>query len=239
MVFLSIILPCYQDHEALYKCLASLGVLPEDEVIVVDASETEAPEQLLSAFPTVQWLKSPPNRSKQLNLGAAHSTGDYLLFLHTDSILPYAWREAITAPLRGGSAVLSSFRFKANSPSFFFRVLETFVWLRCKLGGLPFGDQGYCLSKEVFDNLEGYPEQEIMEDYEFVRRLKAVGSIKTIHPPLLTSSRRWEKHGFFKTTGLNQWITLLYHLQVPPARLRTLYTQGKFKLPVDTIKQER
>ena len=62
-----------------------------------------------------------------------------------------------------------------------------------------------------------------MEDFELIQRLKKQGRIAIAPAAILTSSRRWQKLGIFKTTLLNQLIILGYFLGFSPKRLRKLY----------------
>jgi len=239
MTQISIIIPCYHDHEALLDCLASLQLTDQDEIIVVDASPLPAPQSQFAAFPQVQWQQCAPNRSAQLNQGAKAATGDFLLFLHADSVLPPLWRESILAPLSDPDVRLTAFRFTTDSSALAFRLLDRFVWLRCALFQRPYGDQGFCLSTSSFESIGGFPEQELMEDYEFITQIKKIGKITTVEEALITSARRWSKFGIIRTTFLNQWVTLLYRLHVSPVKLGQLYRQGKFILPVDNTARKK
>ena len=83
--------------------------------------------------------------------------------------------------------------------------------LRSRLFSLPYGEQGYCLSKELFLRIGGFPENvKYGEDLYFVLKTKRLG-IPIINIPnyLITSSRKYLNNGWFITTLLHQWRLIL------------------------------
>jgi hypothetical protein len=88
---------------------------------------------------------------------------------------------------------------------------------------MPYGDQAIFLKRSVFAELGGFPDLPIMEDFELIRRLKRLGQIAIVSPPVLTSGRRWQKLGVIKTTLINQLVIAGYFLGVPPAELVRWY----------------
>jgi GT2 family glycosyltransferase len=94
---------------------------------------------------------------------------------------------------------------------------------------MPYGDQAIFLTKAVFQQIGGFPELPIMEDFELIRRLKRIGRIVIIPTPVVTSARRWLQKGVFKTTLLNQIVIIAYLLGVSPERICSWYCREKFK----------
>ena len=95
--------------------------------------------------------------------------------------------------------------------------------LRSRLLRFPYGDQAMFVRRWAFEKLGGFPDLPIMEDYEFVRRLRRLGRISILNLPALTSGRRWQRIGFLRVTSLNKLIILGYHCGVSPAKLAALY----------------
>ncbi|MGL5035915.1 MAG: TIGR04283 family arsenosugar biosynthesis glycosyltransferase, partial [Microcystaceae cyanobacterium] len=116
-----------------------------------------------------------------------------------------------------------AFRFKVDTESLIFRFLEYFVNGRSRLLGLPYGDQGFFIKAEKFWQLGGFKNLPIMEDYEFVQRVKQEGKIGIANSSVKTSARRWQKLGLVKTTLINQLIILGYYLKIPPEHLARWY----------------
>ncbi|MCI0538140.1 MAG: hypothetical protein L0Z50_23280 [Verrucomicrobiales bacterium] len=103
------------------------------------------------------------------------------------------------------------------------RMVECTTNWRARRCQLPYGDQGLFLRRETFNRLGGFLEMPIMEDYEFVRRLRRLGRIVIAPTPAITSSRRWQRLGWVRTTLINRAIILAYHLGASPSRLATWY----------------
>jgi hypothetical protein len=91
---------------------------------------------------------------------------------------------------------------------------------------LPYGDQALFVRRWVFGELNGFPEMPIMEDYEFVRRLRRLGELALIDDAVLTSARRWQHLGVLRTTLINTLVILGYHCRVPPTKLAALYRRA-------------
>jgi len=97
------------------------------------------------------------------------------------------------------------------------------VALRCRLIGLPYGDQGLFVRRTVHERLGGVAPLPLIEDVEFVRRLRREGPLAMLRSRAFTSSRRWERHGLVGTTVRNWGLLALYAAGVPPARLARMY----------------
>ncbi|RMF95441.1 MAG: glycosyltransferase, partial [Candidatus Schekmanbacteria bacterium] len=118
-----------------------------------------------------------------------------------------------------------AFRFKVDEDSFPMKLIEKLANFRASVLKMPYGDQAIFLKKELFFKAGGFAEIPIMEDFEFIRRIKKYGKIFIAPFPALTSARRWKKNGFLKTTLINQLIIMGYYLRVPPAKLRDWYNK--------------
>jgi hypothetical protein len=103
------------------------------------------------------------------------------------------------------------------------------VKLRSRFLAMPYGDQAIFLKASTFDEMGGFPDLPIMEDFELMLRLRSQGKIALISAPVVTSGRRWQKLGVVKTTLINQVIIAGYFLGVPPTELVRWYRQGSFK----------
>ncbi len=99
--------------------------------------------------------------------------------------------------------------------------------MRSHLCSLPYGDQALFMERSTFDNVGGFPDLAIMEDFALVKQLKRHGKIAIAPAAVTTSSRRWDKLGVWRTTLINQLIIVGYYLGVSPNKLRKFYLKGK------------
>jgi rSAM/selenodomain-associated transferase 2 len=151
------------------------------------------------------------------------ATEEILLFLHGDTLLPEDYRESIIEALRNSNAIAGAFELAIEGEEKSLRFVETMVKWRSKVFSLPYGDQGIFIKTSVFRELGGFADLPIMEDFEFVQRLKRRGKIIIVPRAVVTSGRRWRKLGVWKTTLINQIVILGYYLGIPPRVLATIY----------------
>jgi rSAM/selenodomain-associated transferase 2 len=169
-------------------------------------------------------LTSKKGRAAQMNAGAEAATGDALLFLHADCVLPEDGFDVVRQTLSDRSVSGGGFRLSIEHPGLTFRVIERGANLRSAVTRLIYGDQGFFVRKETFDKLGGFMEMPLMEDIEISQRLKRMGRIAFVSPPVRTLPRRWQKEGPLYTT-LRDWaIAIAYTIfRVRPEKLARHY----------------
>jgi rSAM/selenodomain-associated transferase 2 len=201
------------------------------EVIIVDGQSDDKTVALCEKMQLKFKLKiviSPlKGRANQLNFGASLAMGEILCFLHLDSQFPSDYFTQIEELLSRRQAIAGAFSLAIDAPQIPFRWLEKLVNWRSHFFSLPYGDQGLFLKKSVFKTMGGFAPMPIMEDYEFVQRLKKKGEIYISQASVLTSSRRWQKLGILKTTLINQGMILGYYLKIDPENLARWYRNPK------------
>jgi GT2 family glycosyltransferase len=162
-----------------------------------------------------------------MNAGAALARGETLLFLHADTLLPPGYLPAIFRSLNTSEVVGGAFRF-AIADAFPGRgFVEMTTNLRSRVWRLPYGDQALFVRRCVFEAIGGFPELSIMEDFEFVRRLRRRGSIALLEETACTSGRRWQHLGFLRTTVINQLVLMGYRWGVNPMKLASWYRRQR------------
>ncbi len=237
---LSIIIPCWNDPEALATQLHTLERAKWElgatdaarlEIIVADASKTTTSRDVAAARGAIVVPCDQPNRGRQLNLGAQHASGDVLLFQHVDTALTVAHLRALIAALKEDPALAGGAfhrHFDARHPRL--RWLEPVARRWASLGpGLFYGDQSIFVRRTVFEALGGFADFPLMEDLDFSRRLKRYARrtrpcrIALLDPTIATSARRHQRRGAWRTSLENGVFIGLYHLGVPPRRLHRWY----------------
>ncbi|MCB2186604.1 MAG: TIGR04283 family arsenosugar biosynthesis glycosyltransferase [Deltaproteobacteria bacterium] len=219
---LAVLIPALNEEAALPSCLARVAAGGADLVVVADGGSADA-TRAVAARAGALVLSCPRGRARQMNAAARLATAEYLLFLHADTLLPPGWAAEVRRVLADPGVAAGAFTFRLDQRPASLRFIELAVALRCRLAGLPYGDQGLFLRREDFQQLGGFPDQPIMEDWELVRRLGRQGRVVISPLPAVTSARRWQELGLARTTFLNYLVPMLYHLGLEPARLRRLY----------------
>ncbi|MBI2186411.1 MAG: TIGR04283 family arsenosugar biosynthesis glycosyltransferase [Acidobacteria bacterium] len=220
----SVVIPVWRDVDVLAASLGRLSPAPAGvEVIVASVLGDESRyDDLRTGYPHVHWISAPRGRAVQMNAGAAVATGRWLLFLHTDCTLPDRWAEVIVQA-DAAAASAGAFRFKLDTPDWRARLIEAGVRLRVALLGLPYGDQALFVRREVFHGVGGYRDVPLMEDIDFVRRVRKAGPLLRAREPVLTSARRWQHDGWLCRTAQNIGLASRFLLGTPPARLAQRY----------------
>ncbi|HWI26027.1 MAG TPA: TIGR04283 family arsenosugar biosynthesis glycosyltransferase [Stellaceae bacterium] len=223
----SVIIPTLDAANGLPVLLAALeegraaGVLRE--VIVVDGGSRDATVPLAQAT-GAHVAASPRGRGVQLATGAALAGGEWLLFLHADTVPARGWSSAladfIAVPANRGRAGYFRLRFDDRPPAA--RILEAAVRWRCRLLALPYGDQGLLLSAELLRALGGFRPLPLMEDVDLVRRLGR-GRLSLLDAEVVTSAARYRRDGYVARPLRNLFCLGLYFVGVPPRLLLRLY----------------
>ncbi len=225
---ISIIIPTLNEAGNIKEAIATTQPGTNIEIIVVDAGSEDGTVEIAKSL-GIKVISSSPGRAVQMNAGALAASGDILLFLHADTRLPTGFDDMIRTALQQPGTVAGAFNLRIDASLLSLRSVEWGVNARSHFYQMPYGDQAIFLTKEVFQQMGGFPELPIMEDFELMRRLKRTGCIVIIPTPVVTSARRWLQKGVSKTTLLNQIVIIAYLLGVSPKRICRWYRREKFK----------
>ena len=224
--FLTVVIPALNEERYIGRTVSS-AIDPDVEVIVADGGSKDRTvhrAKLLGA----SVIHTLPGRARQQNLGAAAATGENLLFLHADTLLPEGFAMQVFETLMSQMTVLGAFRFKTDFNHPLMRLVEWITRLRSEYLRLPYGDQGLFMTKSTFEKIGGFPEVPIGEDLLLVRLLtkREKAQMVIVGKAVITSGRRWRKIGPLRTTWINQLILSGMALGIDLKTLSRLYRKS-------------
>ena len=224
---ISIIIPVLDEAAIIRATLNRLQQHSQVEIIVVDGGSKDRTVAIAETT-GVRVISVPHGRAAQMNAGADIARGKILLFLHADTKLPSNFVESIVETLEPPDVVAGAFELTIEGEAISLRWIEWLVKMRSHLLSLPYGDQAIFIDRAAFIDSGGFADLPIMEDFEFIKRLKSQGKIAIAPVVVVTSGRRWQKLGVWKTTLINQLIIAGYYLGISPTKLSNFYrSKGK------------
>lgn len=218
-------LPCFLRH------IAQLSPMPE-QVILVDGGSTDASPKIAATTMTAlmadahwhfdwQLVHSKAGRALQMNTGAAFATGDILLFLHADTRLPITALRDIKCAL--ARSAWGRFDVCLDSDKPVLKLVGRMMNMRSRLTGIATGDQAIFIKRTLFEQIGGYPNQALMEDIELCKRLKVIAKPACLHKKAITSARRWQQYGTWRTIVLMWQLRFGYWRGASPEQLKQRY----------------
>jgi rSAM/selenodomain-associated transferase 2 len=217
-VVISVVVPTYNEERALPATLARVLAQPGHyEVIIADGGSRDRTQAVASAHPNVRWLVAPKGRASQMNAGANDARGDWLLFLHADTLLPEDALAAIAA--LDGAVGAGGFRHRFSGSDPRLRAISWADNLRCRLTRVFYGDQALFVRRTLFERLGGFPEDHPLEDVVFCERLNRLTRPQLLDAYVVTDARKFLQMGVWKSLGRVAWILTCHELRLPiPAR---------------------
>jgi rSAM/selenodomain-associated transferase 2 len=225
---LSIVIPCLNEAPGIVRTLESLQPMRARgaEVIVADGGSSDGTATLAAPLAD-RLVHAPRGRAAQMNAGAAAASADILLFLHADCVLPPAADALINQGLAASGRQWGRFDVVLDGSHPLLKVIAGMMNLRSRWTGIATGDQGIFITRELFVRLNGFPALPLMEDIALSRRARRAGAPLCLREPIVTSARRWERHGVVRTVLLMWRLRLAYFLGADPARLALRYDAAR------------
>jgi rSAM/selenodomain-associated transferase 2/rSAM/selenodomain-associated transferase 1 len=224
---LSIIVPALDEAPLIAATLGRLQPMRARgaEVIVVDGGSADGTREIAAPLAD-KVLVAPRGRAAQMNAGAREAGGDALLFLHADSLLPQSADLAVLHGLAGSQRAWGRFDARIASRSLLLRLVGFMMNWRSRVTGIATGDQAIFATRAAFDAAGAFPAQPLMEDIALCRALKRISPPLRLAGPVLTSARRWEQGGTWRTIALMWRLRLAYFLGADPGTLARAYRPG-------------
>ncbi len=219
---LSVIIPTRNANASLQRTLACLAGQANEagitEIIVADGGSVKPPD--VAGFGAVL-LRGQSGRGIQMAAGAKAAQGDWLLFLHADTVLGDGWAGAVRSHMTDSGAA-AVFCFRLDDSSIKARILETLVHWRCRVFALPYGDQGLLISRRLYDETGGFHALPLMEDVDLVRRIGR-SRLAYLDVAAVTSAERYVRDGYFARIARNLICLAMWSLGVSPERIKRFY----------------
>lgn len=223
---ISIIVPVYNEADIIRDAMSSLvdQLAEQDELIVVDGGSSDATLAQLQGIkdPRVRIIQSEAaGRAAQMNAGAALASNPQLLFLHIDTLLP----PTALAEVRSfsGEEHWGRFDVALDNRALPYRVISWFINWRSALTSIATGDQAIFVDKSLFEKIDGYADQPLMEDVELSKQLKQSTQAIRLRTRVVTSARKWETEGIIRTVWLMWVLRAKYARGASPSELHAKY----------------
>ena len=225
---ISVIIPTLNEAEGIGASLNSIIRQPEEfEIIVVDGGSADGTADVARRYARI--IQSEQRgRAIQMNAGAGQACGEVLVFLHADSRLPDNALSLLRNALIDPRIIGGTFTLRFDNPRFLLRLIVFFTRFRFRF--FHYGDQGIFVRRTVFEELGGFKPIPIMEDIDFLRRLRRRGRVALIKQPVTTSARRFLGHGIIRQQLFVVILVILYLLGVSPEKLSRLYRMTDYRV---------
>jgi rSAM/selenodomain-associated transferase 2/rSAM/selenodomain-associated transferase 1 len=223
MTALSIIVPVLNEGATIAVQLAALQPLRAAgvELVLVDGGSSDDTAKVARPLAD-RLIVAPRGRAVQMNAGARASRGEVLLFLHADTRLPVAADVLVVQASKDG-AQWGRFDVRIDGGHPMLRVVESMMNWRSRLSGIATGDQAIFVRREAFERVGGFPDIPLMEDVALSKRLKQIAPPVCLRESVMTSGRRWEKHGVLRTILLMWRLRAAYFFGADPQQLAIAY----------------
>lgn len=217
----SVVIPTLNEARTISRTLRRVERMHPHEIIVSDGGSADGTPELAASLATV--INGRRGRGRQLNAGAAAASGDVLLFLHADVTLPHHALSAIDEALDEPQIVGGCFRVRFGSAPHQAFISASYDLLRLGGRAIVYGDSTIFARRDAFEEMGGFADWPIMEDVNFVSRLRQRGRFVELPLAVVPSSRRWRRDGLWRTWASWWAVQLMFGAGVSPAWLGRFY----------------
>lgn len=218
----SVVIPCRDDVAALARLLPQLAASRDIEIVVVCPADDRAIAELC-AHSGARMLTIDAPRGLRLKNAAREARAPNLWFVHADATLAAGAADAVAEAFADG-AVGGYFRFRLDGPrTLGKRIVEVGVALRCRLGGIPYGDQAVFVTRRAYDAAGGHEPLPLFDEFRLLARLKRDRGFRPLSMAVGVDPQRWERGGYLRQVIKNRCMSIAYALGVSPQRLARWY----------------
>ena len=217
---LSVVIPTLNAAETLPGCLEALFDGLIQEVIVSDGGSDDATCAIATEL-GARMVSGSAGRGGQIARGCGAARAQWVLVLHADTRLQPGWAQAVAAHMTDAPDRAGYFWLRFDVVGIAPALVSRWANLRSQWLGLPYGDQGLVLRRDLLDRVGGYPEQPLMEDVALARALR--GRLRPLGHIALTSADRYVAEGWVRRGARNLWCLTRYGLGTDPETLARAY----------------
>ena len=222
---ISIIIPVLNEERALPATLQHVfSQAGKFEVIVVDGGSTDSTLDIVRQDSRIQLLSAATGRASQMNAGAQHANGEWLVFLHADTLLP---KDALLSIEQLPPQVQAGgFKHLFSGQAWSLRLISWLDNLRCRWTRILYGDQAMFVRRDLFTKLGMFPNEPVMEDVLFSEQLVKVTQPVILNSNVITDSRKFEQNGIWLSFWRVLLILAIHELHLP-IRTRKFFTNAR------------
>ncbi len=236
MIKLSIIIPTLNEADYISRTLNSIVFNKfyeiKPEIIVVDSGSTDNTADIARQLVDRLILLNPASSGKweALNKGAEISSGEILLFLDADTVVPKDYDKEIENAFMNRNIVGGAFEFTLDGRQFGLRVVELINRVRYRVRHSFYGDQGLFVRSDIFHKAGMFPARRLFETSAICRKLRRYGQLELIKKPALTSPRRFIEGGIYRVllSDIKLWL-LNKTKNFPDNKSADLYWEENFR----------
>ncbi len=225
MVKYSVIIISYNEEDNIASCIGSINKNRDDiEIILSDGGSLDKTIEKAMHY-SVKIVSSDFGRGVQFNRGAKYASGEILLFLHADTLLPKNAFKILDNYFSSKKTQIGSFRLAFNTRDKALGLYSIFSAIDSIF--TRFGDQCIVVRRNFYDRLGGFKDYPLFEDVDFFRRARRLTKILSFPFNVVTSSRRYKSNGVIKQQICNGWYIIQYLLGVSPFKLADKYNMKR------------
>jgi len=191
------------------------------ELVISDGGSTDQIEDVADAL-GAKLVTGEQGRGAQIARGIAKASTPWLLILHADTHLSQGWTHAAQDHMEHHADKAGWFRLVFRADGIMAKITAKGANLRARLFGLPYGDQGLLIHRDLLDESGGYPELPLMEDVILARQLE--GRLSPLNANAMTSAERYETEGWIRRSLKNLGLLARFRMGARPETLMTKYT---------------
>jgi hypothetical protein len=220
---LSVVVPIHTTYPELRQMRAALqhATSPFEVLLVIQENLKQSLGPPLPHEKII--VTSKEGRGHVLAEGIREATGDTIVFVHADTILPNNWDHAITEALKDEAVIGGGFSLTMDETNGYLKLLVVLSDFMFHFHRELWGDRAlFVRSAFIRQHL---PEFEIpmMEDVRLTALMKEHGKVVLLEEKVITSAATFRKYGLLRNTIRILLVRLWYKVGRDPQKIYEYY----------------